>query len=180
MLRPASFPFVAMLGAIFFISIAAGENHPAFAQSAKRKVVPPKEKVPAWWSTLPRSETETFFRGKGESKDQQLAIDKAAMEARTGLANEIRRQWGELIASANGEGVTPPPSAKTDQIPVHDSKIAKQSASKKGKMWTAYVLVSYPRTEIDRSLLELARADEAWYRQASNTPGVKRLLQRVH
>ena len=59
------------------------------------------------------------------------------------------------------------------------SKTTKQKAVKSKKVWTAFVLVSFPKSSVPPLLLDRVRQNEQWYSQVKDSKSVRELESAV-
>jgi hypothetical protein len=149
-----------------------------FAQTTKSAkptsaVVPPK-----WYTNIPKDSVNLVTRGKGEAKDQQLAIDRAALAAREEIVAVIEKRWKELLQAIKNEGIVAN-EPQVESITLKGSKTTKQKAVKSKKVWTAFVLVSFPKSSVPPLLLDRVRQNEQWYSQVKNSKSVRELESAV-
>ncbi len=130
---------------------------------------------PRWYDTLPSDASNLFARGRAESKDQQLAIDKAVMAAREEIALRCEEQWTTLLVSIRTEDASlPAADSGWGPVTLTKTRIRQQKAVRKGKTWTAFVIVSLPRSSLHSLLLERLHRDDRWYSQVKNSRAVLR------
>lgn len=160
---------------LFFLAAAyAATPSDLFAQSGKAKKPTATVKPPKWFEVIPQDQQNLVARGRAESKDQQVAVDKAVMAARDSIVFATEDPWRELVQAIRAEGIKaqePPRGAVT----LHGSKIEAQKISKRRKVWTAFVLVSLPKSSIPSLLLERVRSDSVWYALVKDTKAVQGL-----
>jgi hypothetical protein len=132
-------------------------------------VTPPK-----WYTNVPKDTANLVTRGKGEGKDQQLAIDRAIMAAREEIVAIIEKQWKELLLAIRNEGIVAN-EPQIESITLQGSKTTKQKASKSKKTWTAFVLVSFPKSSVPPLLLDRAHHSEPWYSQVRHSNAIREL-----
>jgi hypothetical protein len=147
------------------------------AQSGKTKKSASTVKPPKWFQVIPQDQQNLLARGRAESKDQQVAVDKAVMAARDSIVIATDSSWNELVHAIRTEGITAKEPAR-GAVTLHDSKIAEQNVSKRKKIWTAFVLVSLPKSSIPSLLLERVRSDSQWYALVRDTRAVQDLETR--
>jgi hypothetical protein len=128
--------------------------------------------APVWYNDPPSRGDTLIARGKGKSNDQQVAIDKAVMEARSSLARSIDHRWEVLLEEIEKEGGahlewTPAPVTLTGSTPIL------QKVFRRGKTWTAFILVGLPESSVRIVLLERLRRDVKWYEGVRNTEAVQ-------
>jgi hypothetical protein len=164
----------------FFLAAAYAVTLPdLFAQSQKSKKQTSSVKPPKWFEVIPQDEQNLVARGRAESKDQQVALDKAVMAARDSIVLATEVPWKELVQSIRAEGIKAAEPAR-GSVSLHGSKIDSQKISKRKKVWTAFVIVSLPKSSIPSLLLERVRSDSVWYALVKDTKAVQALETPAH
>ena len=164
-----------VLAFLLFLAAANAVTPPdLFAQSEKAKKQSAPSKPPKWFEVIPEDQENLVARGRAESKDQQVALDKAVMAARDSIVLATEDPWNELVRAIRAEGIQAAEPAR-GAVTLHGSKIASQKISKRKKVWTAFVLVSLPKSSIPSLLLERVRSDSAWYALVKDTKAVQAL-----
>jgi hypothetical protein len=147
------------------------------AQSGKTKKSTSSVKPPKWFEVIPQDSLNLVARGRAQSKDQQVAVDKAVAAARDSMVFATEGPWKELVRGIREEGITAEEPAR-GAVTLHGSKIEEQKVSKRKKTWTAFVLVSLPNSSIPALLLERARSDSQWFDLVKDTRAVQELEAR--
>jgi hypothetical protein len=150
----------------------------SLAQSGKTKKSTSSTKPPKWFQVIPQDSLNLVARGQAQSKDQQVAVDKAVAAARDSIVFATEGPWKELVRGIREEGIVAEEPVR-GAVTLHGSKIKEQKVSKKKKTWTAFVLVSLPKSSIPSLLLERARSDPQWYALVKETRAVQDLETRV-
>jgi hypothetical protein len=155
---------------LFPLQIAAGQP----PQQSKR---PATVTVPSWYLDPPSVNDTLIARGKGKSNDEQVAIDKAITHARGSLARKIDERWRDLLRGIEKEsGVhlawTP------GEVVLKGSTARMQQVFRRGRVWTAYVLVGLSEASARDVLLRRLHHDSQWYEKVKDTKAV-RDLERV-
>ena len=132
------------------------------AQTMKVHSAASNDRIPVWWTKLPRGTNASYVRGKAQSVEKQLAIEKATAEARADIAAMVQSRW-------------PPPPAVDSITDLKGTRIAKQTAVRYKRFWTAYVVVAYPSRLVQTALLGRARGLAEWYSQVKNTQAIRSL-----
>jgi hypothetical protein len=148
--------------------IIVGSGPQAFGQTTRRESSIIPAGAPEWYERVPTDSTGLIARGTGKSKDQQVAIDKAIAGARRTLAIWVNRRWRALVeAIAKESGLHA--DVNTKSITLIASTVLKQSAVKRGKLWTAFVLVFLPESSIRRALDRRLHENAEWFSQIQGT-----------
>jgi hypothetical protein len=132
------FPLLGILAMVTAIDL------PALAQD--------KPPAPPSWYSKPKTDPQYLIaKASSTSKDKQLAIDKALHDARVDLGKIIQarldsvRRATEREASLDLEGTEQYQKAEEKiAVDLLGSRVRNQKASKKGKSWTAFVVVEIP------------------------------------
>ena len=130
--------------------------------------------APDWYNDPPSVPDTLIARGKGKSNDQQVAIDKAIFEARSSLAHSIDHRWEILLRAIKEEG-GPLLAWTQEPVVLGGSTLRLQKVFKRGRTWTAYVLVALPEGSVRAVLLQRLQRDEQWYEGVRNTSAVRAL-----
>jgi len=169
-----------VLALLFFLAAAYAVTPPdLFAQSEKAKKQTSSVKPPKWFEVVPEDQENLVARGRAESKDPQVALDKAVMAARDSVVLATEDPWKELVQAIRAEGIEAAEPAR-GAVTLHGSKIESQKTSKRKKVWTAFVLVSLPKSSIPSLLLERVRSDSVWYALVKDTKAVQALETPAH
>ncbi len=164
-LRPALVLVLAVLAAA-----------PMCGQVSRKPARVPKERVPAWWSTVPKVKKVAFIRAKAQSADKQMAIDKAAAGARGDVAASAEARWKELVQAIAAEDPQLPAAPSTDSTAIlRGTRIAKQAAFRTKTLWTGFVLLEYPAQLVHEVLLQRLHASPEWYTHVKDTRAVRAL-----
>lgn len=143
------------------------------AQSAKK---PTRVKEPAWFVAPPMDSENLIARGKVEASDMQVALDQALAVARGELAVQCESSWQRFLEALRKEmpncGI---PLKARAEVVLTGTTILRQKTMKRRKMYTAFVLVSWPSASLDAALLTRAKEDTGWYDGVKGTSLVRRL-----
>jgi hypothetical protein len=132
--------------------------------------------APEWYMNVPADSGNLLARGTGKSKDEQVAIDKAVVAARSNLMRSVNRKWDSLVRAIEKESGQRS-GVKTSSMTLVGSVIQKQSTTKRGKLWTAFVLVSLPQASIRKVLDARLHEDAAWFSRVQHTKAVEAYLR---
>lgn len=167
-------PFVVMAALLCGLLTPAPGAGPIAAQAKKQATRPAPITPPSWFEKVPVDEKNVVARGRAEAKDQQLAIDRAVLAARGDIAGVLEGRWKELTVDVRREGFSTAEPA-WEPFTLKKSTIKKQRAFRRGKTWTAFVLVSIPKTSIPALLLERARGNQGWYSTVKESRAIRKL-----
>jgi hypothetical protein len=117
-----------------------------------RVIAQDKPPAPPSWYSKPKMDPQYLIaRASATSKDKQLAIDKALHDARVDLGKNVQarfdsvRRATEREASLDLEGTERYQKAgEKIAADLKGSRVRNQKASKKGKSWTAFVVMEIP------------------------------------
>jgi len=165
--------FVVLIVLVLGLSLASE----AWSAQAPRKASRVKE--PTWFVTPPQDKENLISRGKAEASDMQLAIDGAVFAARGWFASKVDSSWQELLDSLGKEMPNcGAPLRACTEVALTGTKVRQQRTMKRGKQFTAYVLVSWPTASLAAALLARAQEDSEWYDQVKGTMVVKGLAKK--
>jgi hypothetical protein len=128
--------------------------------------------TPEWYNDPPSVPDTLIARGKGKSNDQQIAIDKATSEARSSLAHSIDHRWEVLLRTIQEEGGAPL-AWTSEPVTLAGSTLRMQKVFKRGRTWTAYVLVGLPEASVRGVLMQRLQRNAQWYEGVRNTNAVR-------
>jgi hypothetical protein len=144
------------------LGILCGPPIPGAAVRAQQKSVA----VPSWYSKLPHEPRVLYAKATATSKDKQLAIDKALHDARMdlgrmvqGRVDSIRRSAEKEIALERDAAERYTKAAEQISVSLKGSRIKNQKQSRKGKTWTAFVVVELPVGAMSDALVRAVRDD---------------------
>jgi hypothetical protein len=125
----------------------------------------------------------------GTSRDAQLAIDKAKMDARVEMTEQLNAYVQALIKKFDGEvGITEDSEllglySKTSKIVVDQSlvgsHITKKDVKQDGNIYKATIVMEAPLGQAREKLLEQIRASEPLYQRFLNSESFKELEEEI-
>ncbi len=125
----------------------------------------------------------------GTSRDSQLAIDKAKMDARVEMTQQLNAYVQALIKKFDEEvGITEDSEllglyAKTSKIVVDQSlvgsHIKKKDVKQDGDIYRATVVMEAPLGQARKRLLEQIKASDEIYQRFSNSESFKELEEEI-
>jgi hypothetical protein len=140
--------------------------------------------VPDWFSKPPASEDRFYGVATSESRDMQLAIDKAAAASRGQIAQQMEVKYGG-IAKRFQEEVGATNSELVDQFTTAYKLVSTQTLNgtraKEQKVvpgegsYRAYILMEMPVGEANRALMAKLSAQQAVYTRFRSTEAFKEL-----
>jgi hypothetical protein len=121
---------------------------------------------PSWYSKPAANPQVLVAKASAASKDKQLAIDKAVHDARVELGQMVRsridsiRRSAEREAALDKEGTQRYTQAGSNIVTVlKGSRVRNQRQIRKGKVWTAFVVVEIPLGATSAALLAAVKDD---------------------
>ena len=162
------------MGLMCLIAVFACSASPA-AQHSPAKSPPSSSHIrpPSWWDVSPRNSEREYVKAKAEGLDKQLTIDKAVASARSEIAEIVQTAWEKVVEGARQEGIPPPTNSTETDVELRGTTVVHQSANRHGKMWTGFVLVSYPPSLVQDEVMARFRRNPSWYEQAKSTRAVR-------
>lgn len=137
---------------------------PAAGQVVKARQKPAT--APAWYSRLPNDARVLYAKATATSKDKQLAIDKAVHDARVELGRLVQGRVDSIRRSVEREaGLDRDGTERFANIgqkisvELKGSRVKNQKQSRKGKTWTAFVVVELPVGAASDALVRAVKDD---------------------
>jgi hypothetical protein len=153
----------AVTGSLVISALIIGTLLQPAPASAQKKSAP---SVPSWFVSLPGDGHSYYVKTTASSKDKQLAIDKAAHEARVVLAklvqsrvDSVRRVLDKAGALSGESGTRFGNATKEIAVELKGSRIKNHREMKKGKTWTVYLVMEYPLGASSESLVHAVGED---------------------
>jgi hypothetical protein len=143
-----------------------------FGQSTKQGSPVTTVKTPEWFTTVPIDSGHVTARGQGRSRDRQVAYDKAVAEARRRIADMVMRRRKALLLAIETESGSLR-EKRAEPVTLTGSTPTKQSLIRRGRMWTAYVLMSVTEKSIHESILSWLHNDAGWYGEVKGTKALQ-------
>ncbi len=142
--------------------------------SQKAVAVKPEETcVPSWYLSPPHSPDTVWAVNSAISSRMQIAIDKATMNARTNVAQQINVIVKNLMKSYEEEvstEVKPVVLSQYSGVAKHvasaslqGSYVVEQKICQKGDFYEAYVKVAYPLHSVKKQLLQQIKNKQELY-----------------
>jgi len=145
--------------------------------------------IPDWYLNTPKDDNILYASSSATSKDMQLAINKAATDARAEIARNIELRVKGLSKKFDeevGQGEKAELLQQFTQVSkvvvstsLSGSEIAKKEIFKSGGNWRAYVLAKYPIGEANRTLQQQIRNNKNLYTRFRETQAMKQLDDEV-
>jgi len=167
----------------FFMGIAVFSGVLLLAGCGGRKTIQSTSigDIPEWFSKTPQDQNYLYAANTQASQDMQLAIDKAAIGARSEIGrqleaklNSLQKKFAEETGTSNDAQLLEM-FTQAEKVVVsttlNGSKIKKSEVKKDGAMFRAYVLIEYPVGSANAALLDqIKKHDQMFTRfRASET-----------
>lgn len=130
-------------------------------------------KIPDWYLSIPTDQYYLYSVATALSKDLQLAVDKATIDARADIAHQVSIKMANLQRKMEEENFiykdtsfinTFAQATKTiTEETLKGSKVIKTSIVHEDGFFRAYVLVSYPYSSMNKTLLATIGEHEEIY-----------------
>ncbi|MBI2406691.1 MAG: hypothetical protein HYV19_00120 [Gemmatimonadetes bacterium] len=150
----------------------------------------PLKSMPGWYKTPPKSDAEWVFApATAASRDLQMAMDRAEMEGRLGLATQLEVKYAALTRRFSEEtGLAQDAEvlrtyeqsykAVVSQVLV-GSRARERQVGREDGVYRAWVLMVLPLGEANRQLLERLAQQQAAYTRLRATDAYKELTREV-
>ncbi|MGD0591625.1 MAG: LPP20 family lipoprotein [Bacteroidota bacterium] len=145
--------------------------------------------VPDWFTNVPKDPSFLYGAKTATSQDLQLALDKAATDARAEIARQVEIKVEGLQKRFQEETGTSNDAQLLDQFTqanktvvsssLSGTQIAKQKQMKDGNLWRAYVLVEYPVGAANEAFIKQIKNNEQLYTRLRATQTFKELDEEV-
>jgi len=140
---------------------------------------------PAWFTELPQNPNYLYAAATATSKDLQLAINKAKLEGRTEIGEQLETRLKSLTRKFQeeiGEGESSVTAAQFTRVSetvvsvtLTGGKIKNQTTKLEGTLWRACVLIEYPLGEANAQYLESLKQNESLRPKVEGTEPWKEL-----
>ncbi len=166
---------ITFLSLALVVSTNCGSSKgPDLFPEASRKTL---SNLPHWFVDLPEKEGFRYETSTATSRDLQMAINKASLDASNKLAGQVKSEMNGLIKRAQEETGLGEDSSVIDQFSqtqeqviattLQDWKVSKkeiqEEKSDTGRIYRAYVLVEWDEGAAQKRLLAKIKADEQIY-----------------
>ncbi|MGD1046298.1 MAG: LPP20 family lipoprotein [Bacteroidota bacterium] len=145
--------------------------------------------VPDWFMNVPKDPNFLYGAKTATSQDLQLALDKAATDARAEIARQVEIKVEGLQKRFQEETGTSADAQLLDQFTqanktvvstsLSGTQVTKQKQLQDGSLWRAYVLVEYPVGAANQAFLEQMKKNEQLYTRFRATQTFKELEDEV-
>ena len=165
-------PFI--IASLFLLTGCGSKGGPDLSPDASRKTI---GNVPDWFMNNPEKDGFKYYAATATSRDMQMAIDKAALNAANALAGQMNSEMNALVKRAQEETGLGDDSQIIDQfnktqeqiisVSLQDYKIKhkdiQSEPSNAGNIYRAYVLIEWDEGAANKRLLAQIKADEMLY-----------------
>lgn len=145
--------------------------------------------VPSWYTNTPEDPNYFFAAATAASKDLQLAVDKAATDARAEIARQAELRLSGMQKKFDEEVGTPQNSTLLQMFTqanktvvstsLSGSKIIKKEIVEDGDNFRAYVLIQYPIGATSEALMQQIKNKEELYTRYRASQAFKELEEEV-
>lgn len=141
--------------------------------------------VPRWFNMPPHDEDFLFASATATSRDLQIAVNKAQVEGRAQLAQQmevkyagVTKRFGEEVGRSNESQLldqfTSVYKATVSQV-LYGTRPKEQIVRPEGEIYRVFVLMELPTGEASRRLMEQVRANEQLYTRFRSSEAFKEL-----
>ncbi len=159
---------------MFLLVNCGGKKGPDLSPEVSRKTL---KSAPEWFLKTPEKEGYRFTASTATSQDQQLAINKARLDAAQTLAAMVSSEMNGLVKRAQEETGLGEDSELIDRYSqtqeqvittsLKDWKVTQKEVqeekSKNKKVYRAYVMVEWDENAANKRLIEKIKEDEKLY-----------------
>ncbi|MBU0561682.1 MAG: LPP20 family lipoprotein [Bacteroidetes bacterium] len=141
--------------------------------------------VPDWYKKLPESKTHIYSARTATSRDMQVAIDKASVDARAEIAQKVEVQIKQLqkrFTEEMGSGEDPTlveqfssATKAVVNVSLSGSSIEEKDLFDDDDFWRAYVLMKYPIGDAQKEFLSQIRNNNYLAARVTATEAFKEL-----
>jgi shikimate kinase len=145
--------------------------------------------VPDWFLNVPKDPNFLYGAKTATSQDLQLALDKAATDARAEIGRQVELKVEGLQKRFQEETGTSTDAQLLDQFTqanktvvstsLSGTQVTKQKQLKDGNLWRAYVLVEYPVGAANQAFMNQIKKNEQLYTRYRATQTFKELDEEV-
>lgn len=135
--------------------------------------------IPDWFTAPPTSSDFIYSARSAVSRDMQLALEKAIMDARAEIGRQVESNIKEIqkrFIQETGSGIDNElaqqfaiATKSVVNVTLNGSRVKEQSYEQDGKFWRAYVLMEYPLGEARRNFLKSIQSNEELYNKLKAT-----------
>lgn len=135
--------------------------------------------IPDWFTEPPKSNDFIYSARTAVSRDMQLALEKAIMDARAEIGRQVESNIKELqkrFIQETGSGTDTElaqqfaiATKSVVDVTLNGSRVKDQSYEQDGKFWRAYVLMEYPIGEARKTFLKNIKNNEELFNKLKAT-----------
>jgi len=161
----------------------------SFFSCSSLKFSKSKGDIPNWFLEVPQDSNYIYAANTATSRDLQLAIDKAAVGARAEIARivelkleNLQKNMVEEVSASDSSEILQQFESTTKtvvSIVLSGTRIEKQTMDKNDGVYRAYVLVSYPIGEMNKSFVEKFKQSENLYTRFRASEAFKELEKEI-
>lgn len=129
--------------------------------------------IPQWFTTVPTDLNMLYQPATSESRDLQLAINKATADGRNGIAQQMETRFQGLSERFQEETGLGADAELLDQFrtayrgvvnqTLNGSRVGRQEIRNNGVTYRAYVLVEMPIGAANQALMQRIRSNERMF-----------------
>lgn len=141
--------------------------------------------IPEWYMNPPDSPSYFYGVATATSRDMQISIDKATVDARNEVAsqvevkiNSLQKSFTEEVGNEEVPTLLQQFTSATKAVvstSIKGSKVINKELVKDGDNYRSYVLVQYPTTEPSIALMEQLKKNEELYTRFRSSQAYKDL-----
>jgi hypothetical protein len=145
--------------------------------------------IPDWFLNVPKDPNFLYGAKTAASQDLQLALDKAATDARAEIARQVEIKVEGMQKRFQEETGTSTDAQLLEQFTqanktvvsttLSGTQVAKQKQLKDGNLWRAYALVEYAVGAANQAFLKQIKNNEQLYTRYRATQTFKELDEEV-
>lgn len=128
------------------------------------------EAMPGWCLAPPESDLYVIVCGIGESRKLNLARSKATLDAKRQLAESVQSLVSSRVEEIQRETLTETNETFTDafeatslsvveNVNISGYEVLDQAAERSGNKYSFYILVQFPRENVETKLIETIKSD---------------------
>ncbi|WKW11493.1 hypothetical protein Strain138_000747 [Pseudogemmatithrix spongiicola] len=133
----------------------------------------PNPDIPTWYTSIPTDPNMLYQAATSESRDLQLAVNKATADGRNGIAQQMETKFQGLSERFQEETGLGAESELLDQFrtayrgvvnqTLNGSRVSRQEIKQNGVTYRAFVLVEMPIGAANQALMQRIRSNQAMY-----------------
>lgn len=145
---------------------------------------------PGWFYNIPAHQDTLYGVATATSRDLQLAIDQATLNARTNIGSQVENRvkaMAEQLRTEVGDDAAKQLSTAIEtviqgivNVTLSGSKVKKQSTKREGNLWRSCVLVSYPVGAANKTFLENLKREKIVIGRQDIQDAVQRMEKQIN